>query len=145
VPAPPRKIAQFVDARDLGEWLVESAERGTTGLFIAVAPPVPFEELLESCAAAAGRRRRRSYVWADDAFLIGHGLHPYTDLPLWVPGDARPFDGSKAAAAGLRSRPAADTARDVLAWHEERGAPSLQAGLRPELEDRLIHELQHKK
>jgi hypothetical protein len=64
---------------------------------------------------------------------------PYVDLPLWIPGRTRPFDASKAAAAGFRARPVAETAADVLRW---RGPGPLAAGLDADREARLIAEFE---
>lgn len=142
-PGSPGKTAQFIDARDLARWLMLALESGLTGVYNAVGDPLRFDSMLELCAEASGKRPK--LVWADDAFLCGHGLRPYVDLPLWVPGEPRPFDNSRARAAGLELRPVSQTAADTLRWHADRGAPArLQAGLAPELEARLLAELQHR-
>jgi 2'-hydroxyisoflavone reductase len=77
-------------------------------------------------------------VLADDGFLVKHGVAPYQDLPMWIPGRTRPFDAAKAAAAGFRARPVAETAADVLRW---RASGPLAAGLAAERESRLIADL----
>jgi 2'-hydroxyisoflavone reductase len=38
VPEPPERPLQFIDARDLAEWMVALAERGATGTFNATSP-----------------------------------------------------------------------------------------------------------
>jgi 2'-hydroxyisoflavone reductase len=135
-PGAPGAFAQFVDARDLADWLLRAALGGAEGVFNVAGPPLPFPAFLDACASPSGERPE--LVLADDEFLAKHGVEPYQDLPLWIPGRTRPFDASKAAAAGFRARPAAETAADVLRW---RAAGPLAAGLDAEREARLIAEL----
>ena len=71
---------------------------------------------------------------------MSSGVAAYTDLPLWIPGPVGGFSGAKAAAAGLRHRPASETAADTLRWHRERGEPALKAGLTAERERALLVE-----
>ena len=54
----------------------------------------------------------------DEAFLIENGVQPWSEMPLWVPGDAGFLRVSvaRACAAGLTLRPLAETLRDTLAW-----------------------------
>ena len=44
-PGPPERKVQFIDVRDLGEWLVHLAEERIPGAFNAVRPAEPFGEL----------------------------------------------------------------------------------------------------
>ena len=135
-PGAPDAFAQFVDARDLADWLLLSAIGGADGIFNVVGPPLAFPAFLDACAAPSGASPER--VLAGDDFLMKHGVAPYQDLPLWIPGRSRPFDAAKASASGFRARPVAETAADVL---RERAAGPLAAGLDAEREARLIAEL----
>ncbi len=137
VPGAPGAFAQFVDARDLADWLLKAAGGGAEGIFNVVGPELRFPRFLEACAAPSGAPPE--LVAASDEFLTKAGVAPYTDLPLWIPGRTRPFDGKKAEAAGFRARPVAETAADVL---RERAPGPLAAGLGPEREARLIAELE---
>ncbi len=62
--------------------------------------------------------------------------------PLWCPEPQIPqaaIDSRRAVAAGLRFRPALETARDTLAWWErERAGEPLRAGLPLAVEARLL-------
>jgi 2'-hydroxyisoflavone reductase len=49
VPGPPERQVQFVDARDLGAWMVELCERRESGAFNATHPGRAWEELVGSC------------------------------------------------------------------------------------------------
>jgi len=61
--------------------------------------------------------------WVDADWLLGQlGDDRHTQLPIWEPEDAgaHRYDSRAAVAAGLETRPVADTVRDILAWDEER-------------------------
>ena len=119
-PGDPDAPVQFVDARDLGAWLVQLALAGPGGTFNATGPaePLTFRELLERARAATGSDAE--VVWVDDQRVLEAGVQPWTELPLWLPGGeyagmAR-ADTSRALAAGLTFRPVEETVVDTLAW-----------------------------
>ena len=125
-PGPPEAPVQVIDVRDLGDWLVELAERGPGGAFNAVGPaePLTFGELLGARAATATGSGAR-LVWAGGERLLEAGVEPWSELPLWLPGEEHagmlrtPVE--RAVAAGLRFRPLAETIADTLAWDAEVG------------------------
>jgi nucleoside-diphosphate-sugar epimerase len=109
----------LVDGRDLAEWTIRMVEAQATGVFNVAGPgePLTMGALLDECKRITGSDAE--LTWVDDAFLLGHGVLPYTELPLWVPelDGGYPFvDAARAVAAGLTFRPVAETIRDVLAW-----------------------------
>ena len=128
-PAPAERPTQFIDVRDLGEWIVELCERGVGGTFNATNEGVAFHELLETCRAVAGSDVR--VTWVEDAFLLGQGIGEWMELPLWVADPALAAldraDVSRALAAGLRFRPLDETVRDTLAHAELTGSAGLDA------------------
>ncbi|HEX3267758.1 MAG TPA: hypothetical protein VHQ98_07240 [Gaiellaceae bacterium] len=145
-PAPPTRRVQFVDARDLGAWLVQLAEERTAGTFNAVRPAEPFGDLLEVCREVSGSDAR--FVWVDEPFLLEREVGQWMELPLWLAGAEAAFiqaDVSRAVAAGLRFRPVAETVADTLAWSRETGAPLVAetdrlgaAGMQPAREAELL-------
>jgi 2'-hydroxyisoflavone reductase len=145
-PAPPERTVQFVDVRDLAEWMVSIAESGTTGTFNATGPPRALGDVLETVRHVAGADAR--IAWVDEAFLLEHEVGPWMELPLWIPGDENEAfhraDTARASAAGLRIRPLEETVRDTLAWAEESGANLVttgamgDAGLQPAREAELL-------
>jgi 2'-hydroxyisoflavone reductase len=147
-PGDPDRVVQVVDVRDLGAWLVHVAEERIGGVFNASGEPrLSMGELLETCRAASGSDAE--LVWVTDEFLLGQGVGPWMELPLWLePADAGflQVDVSRAVAAGLRFRPIAETVADTLAWAREGGATAAlasgmeigEAGLRPEREAELL-------
>lgn len=135
VAAEPSQPVQFIDARDLGAYLVRvAAERGS-GVFNAVRPPGPMEALLAACPGDG------EPVWAGERFLLDHGVAPWEELPLWIEEAETGFlmiDSSRAAAAGLEHRSIADTAADVAAWDRARPADERVERLAPERETELL-------
>jgi 2'-hydroxyisoflavone reductase len=140
-PARPERLAQFVDARDLGGWLVAACEERATGTFNATGEPKRLGDVLAACPGDA------ELVWVDEAFLLEQGVDPWMELPLWVPADQEAFlqmDVARAVAAGLHFRPLEETARDTLAWARETGAELVtkteygSAGLDPAREAELL-------
>lgn len=134
-PGDPRRSVQFIDARDLADWLLDMVERRQSGVFNATGHPLTMSDLLETCRAESGSDAR--FTWVSEAFLLEQGVRPWTELPLWIPGrGATAVDVRKAVSAGLRERPLRETVRDVLQT-EERGRV-LRAGLTAERERELL-------
>ena len=112
---------QVIDARDLAAWIVTCAEQHTTGDFDGVGEVLAAGELLARVAEGVGATP--DLVWVPQEALEEQGVEPWAgpgSLPLWLP---RPlYDGmashdpTPSYAAGLVSRPVAETARDTLAW-----------------------------
>jgi 2'-hydroxyisoflavone reductase len=139
-PGSPADPVQFIDARDLAEWVVRLAEQGATGTYNATGPAVPltFGAMLQAIGETLGVAP--SFRWAPSGFLQAQGIAPWTDMPAWVPAESAGMmraDNSRALGAGLTFCPLAQTVRDTLAWFdalaaERRAAP--RAGLSPERE-----------
>ncbi len=143
-PGAPDRPVQFVDVRDLAAWLLLAAERRLAGPYDGVCAPLPMADFLAGVAAGAGVSPR--LTWVDQDFLAAHEVEPWMgprSLPLWLPvpeyGGFLDRDVTPALAAGLRTRPLADTARDALAWENEvAGGHELAAGLTAAQETDLL-------
>jgi nucleoside-diphosphate-sugar epimerase len=135
-PAPPEERVQFVDARDLGEWLVTMCERRTTGAFNAVQPGVAWEVLLETCRKVSGSDA--TFVWVDGDFLLEQGVAQWMGLPMWMhEPEAKGIhqaDVSRALAEGLSFRPLQETVRATL----NEASTTEAAGLSPDREQELL-------
>jgi 2'-hydroxyisoflavone reductase len=80
-------------------------------------------------------------VWVPWTFLEQEGVQPWTDLPAWLPAPMVGLllaDGTKAAAAGLDSRPIEAVVADIAAWDQARPQEALRAGLTREREAELL-------
>lgn len=142
-PGRPERGVQFIDGRDLADWIIRMVEERLTGIYNATGPaaPVPMGHLLDVCREVAGSDA--SFTWIPDQWLEEHKAGPWMEVPLWVPeGGADGLFSSnigKAVAAGLTFRPLADTVRDTLVWEETRPAGlERRAGLKAEKETDLL-------
>jgi nucleoside-diphosphate-sugar epimerase len=128
VPGTPDDAVQFIDVRDLAQWIVHAAQTRLTGCFDGIGPSITRGRFLTECASAAGSRC--TFVWVDRAFLEKHEVKRWAgprSLPLWVPlPDYAGFatrDTAPARDAGLTVRPLKETARDTLLWLRAAGGP----------------------
>jgi 2'-hydroxyisoflavone reductase len=140
-PAPPEADAQLIDSRDLAAWIVRAAETRLAGTYNAVDRAVRRDSLLETCRTFAGGDAE--IVWVDPAFLLEQEVGEWMELPLWLASPEYAgmlsVDPARAFAAGLETRPLAETVRDTLAWVESGDAPAdPPAGLAREKEQAVL-------
>ncbi|GAA0354171.1 NAD-dependent epimerase/dehydratase family protein [Actinoallomurus spadix] len=147
VPDAPDQMAQVIDVRDVAAWLIDAGEGGLSGVFNVVGETLPLPEHLAVAREVAGHRG--PVVAVDQDWLLAHDVEPWMgerSLPLWLPlpeyAGSGSRDGSAARAAGLVSRPPAETLADTLAWELTRdpGRPR-RAGLPDHDERRLLRAL----
>jgi 2'-hydroxyisoflavone reductase len=125
---------QFIDVRDLGDWMIALIEQqGASGAYNATGPvdaaTCNWTTFISACAAEAAERgvTPASAVRVSEAFLTQHSVQPWTELPLWLPSedtDTRGFsrvDLTRAIASGLRTRPLRETIGAMM--HEGVPAP----------------------
>ena len=132
----------LVDVRDLAAWLVTAAERRLDGAFNVTGPTTPLREVLATAAEVAGSSARLRPVAAQRLRELGvQGWMGPASLPLWIDDVGwRGFatlDTTRARAAGLVTRPLAQTLRDALAFEEARDEPR-RAGLTDAEERRVL-------
>src|SRR2546423_643516 len=134
-PGSPDDLVQWIDVRDLAQWLLASAVSGVTGVYDGVGVPTKRGEFL--AAVGEGVRVTTDLVWVDQQFLLDHEVAPWMgprSLPLWLPlpefAGFLTRDPSPALAAGLVSRPVADTAAATPTWYDAAGG-KLKSGLAP--------------
>jgi len=146
VPGTPRDPMQFIDARDLSEWVVRLCENGTVGIFNGVGPGSPLNSAEMFYGLRAVTSTPVAFSWIDADFLEEMGIRPWSDMPAWFPprgstaGFAR-MSNARAMAAGLTFRPLAVTAAETLEWFlslpAERQA-GLRSGMNPGREESLL-------
>ena len=136
---------QFIDARDLGEWLLTMIEKRRTGVYNGNGLPgaVTMGQLLDECKTVSGSDA--SFVWADEEFLIREQVRAWSELPLWLPESEPSLRGfmfanvDKAVDDGLTFRSLTETVADTLAWHQTRASSAeMKAGLDPQKEEKLL-------
>jgi 2'-hydroxyisoflavone reductase len=130
-PAPSDRQVQFIDVRDLGNWIVRLAEQRSSGIYNAAGPSprTDFQHLLKACREIA--KSEAEIVWVDESFLLEQGVIPWMELPLWLPQSNTAYqqgDVSKALAAGLLLRTVVETLRDTLKWAYDTGADLITSG-----------------
>jgi 2'-hydroxyisoflavone reductase len=144
-PAPEGQFTQFIDVRDVAEFIVRCLETDTTGVFNADRPAdsLTMGEMLGTCKQVSGSDAR--LVWVPWSFLEQQNVRPWADLPAWLPASMEAAFGristARATAAGLTIRPLDDTVSATLAWWKELPDDrqiGLRAGLPPERETAVL-------
>jgi 2'-hydroxyisoflavone reductase len=147
-PGDPQMPVQCIDVRDLAAWMLAQAVARTAGTFNLTGPeqPTTMAALLAGMASAIDSEVR--FEWVDEDFLIGEGVAPWTELPLWLPRDSVGLHRTpiaRALATGLRCRPIGQTALDTAAWAAavvpiptDGGPPRAPVGLSLERETEIL-------
>lgn len=148
-PGTPRDPIQFIDVRDLADFMRLCVEQRTAGRYNACNPPgaVTMGDLLETSKRLSASNA--SFVWASPEFLEAQKALESGEIPIWSPpsgeyAGAALISPARAVAKGLRFRTLETTVRDTLAWHGKRPAEQqqkLRAGLTPERETQLLNQL----
>ena len=108
-PGLPNREIQFIDGRDLAEWIVAMLEGRRAGTFNATGPlePLTFGTFLNACRATLNSDAE--FVWASQDFLLGRGVEPWMEMPLWIPdteaGGWDSISSARAIEAGLAVSP----------------------------------------
>jgi 2'-hydroxyisoflavone reductase len=137
-PEPREAQVQYIDVRDLAEWMIRLVEESASGIFNATGPAshTTMEHLLEACRATLNPEARLHWVGAD--ILREHEVGEWMELPLWIDDQELAgllaTDSSKAIAHGLTFRPDDEIIRATLADAELTDA----AGMKPEREQELL-------
>lgn len=142
-PGDPEQPVQFIDVRDLAEWIVRMVVARQTGRYNATGPDYALEmgRLLAECKQLTGSDAH--FIWANEAFLEAHQV----ELPIWTPATeigVATVNCQRAITSGLIFRPLSETIRATLAWDISRPAPhNWRAGLTADREAQLLHEFTH--
>jgi len=110
---------QYIDVRDLAEFMILCLERDIGGTYNTAGPnldPTSMAEFLYGIRAITSTPL--SFTWIDEQYLADREAR----FQLWHPPTEGPIRGlsrvrsHKAVAAGLKFRPLAETALDTLHW-----------------------------
>ncbi|KDN76781.1 reductase [Streptomyces olindensis] len=149
-PGPRELPLQYVDVRDLAEWMLNAAERQLSGPYNLMSPQghTTMGELLDACVRVTGGGAELR--WTEPEVILRAGIEPWTELPVWVPPGSDLHDAlhgadvSRAVAAGLRCRPVEETVADTWSWLRAIGGTAPQRpdrtrkGLDPEVEAKVL-------
>jgi len=142
-PGTPDDPVQYIDGRDLAEWIIRMAENRETGIYNATGPakPIGVSGMLNGIKAAEKSNATFTFVPLD--FLKQQKVEAWSDMPVWA-GDELGLSRTRidrALSKGLTFRPLDVTARDTLAWFKsqppERQA-KMKAGITPEREAEVL-------
>jgi 2'-hydroxyisoflavone reductase len=154
---------QFIDVRDLADFLLLTIERRHAGIYNADAPAgsITMGRLLATCQDVSRRMNTvhcvrapcpqppghdSTLAWVPADFLEAHGVSPWQDMPAWIPAEGEyagfgRISTARAHAIGLRTRPLEETVGDTLEfWRslpEDRRAKP-KAGIAPEREAAVL-------
>ncbi|MEV0648837.1 NAD-dependent epimerase/dehydratase family protein [Phytomonospora sp. NPDC050363] len=132
---------QYIDVRDLADWILDAAENGTTGTYDAICPPISRGAFLDQIATALDADV--TFTWVPQDLLTEHEVAPWMgeqSLGLWLPlpeyAGFMNRDVTASVAAGMKIRPLGETA---LAWRDAAGPdPALRAGITREKESEIL-------
>jgi 2'-hydroxyisoflavone reductase len=131
VPGKPNDPSQFVDVRDLTEFMVKLVEEKRSGTYNVTGPAqrLAWGQFIAETRAAINPDARP--VWVDDYGFLREQKMTYA-IPWMIPEGENEhhlqINNKKAIAAGLRFRPIAQTVKDTLATWPERLAALPQGG-----------------
>ncbi|EWM65133.1 NAD dependent epimerase/dehydratase [Micromonospora sp. M42] len=132
-PGPRDLPIQYVDVRDLANWLLDRGAEGVGGAYNVIGRTghTTMGELLDAAVAATGSDA--TLRWAAPEPILAAGVVPWNDLPVWVPRGARvPLVAGAERRAGVRGGaglPAGDRdGRRTWRWLREVGQVPARAG-----------------
>ncbi|WP_432042515.1 SDR family oxidoreductase [Streptomyces cadmiisoli] len=136
-PGPRDLPLQYIDVRDLAEWILDGVRQELAGPRTVIGPRglTTTGELLETCVRVTGAAAELR--WTDPEAVLAAGIEPWTGLPVWVPPGSEAYDAlhgadvSAALATGLRCRPVARTVADTWDWLRGLGGVAPQRPDRP--------------
>ncbi|MFF3482367.1 SDR family oxidoreductase [Streptomyces sp. NPDC002701] len=149
-PGPRDLPLQYIDVRDLAEWVLGAVQGGASGAYNLVSPSghATTGTLLDACARVTGGRAELR--WTEPEVILAAGVEPWTQLPGWVPPDSELHDMmhgadvSKAVRDGLQCRPVSETVADTWSWLQDIGGSAPRrpdrpdVGLDPAVEEKIL-------
>ncbi|MDM3871425.1 NAD-dependent epimerase/dehydratase family protein [Porticoccus sp. W117] len=133
---------QYIDVRDLGEWMIYCLENSVLGTYNAQTNgnDITIKQLLDTCVETINPSAK--LVWVPTDFLQKHEVAPWQEMPVWIPPEsdyagAGSMSSEKAYQNGLKERPMKAVVKDCFDWFtslpEER-QQTLRAGISAEKE-----------
>jgi 2'-hydroxyisoflavone reductase len=152
-PGTPEDPIQYIDVRDLADFVRVSVEKRVAGRFNLCTPPrwATMGRLLEAAKRVTGANTK--FHWASSEFLMAEkviepGMWASEEIPIWAPPSGESLghglvSPARAQARDLEFRPLETTIRETLAWQRSRPAEKqmLRSGLAPQREAELLRKL----
>jgi 2'-hydroxyisoflavone reductase len=110
---------QIIDVRDLAAFIVTLAENKTAGQFNAIAPTEDLKNTVDAAKKHSGAATK--FVYVPLKFLEENQVQFWAQLPAIVGEDPEyvgfsSVSGDRSTAAGLKTRPIAETVAATLDW-----------------------------
>ncbi len=151
-PGDGKDFIQYIDVRDLAEWMVHCLEHKITGIYNAQVGggEITIGQLLKTCVQELNQQA--NLVWVDTDFLQQQEVAPWQEMPVWIP-PANEYAGSgtmsskKAYANGLKQRPMRTVINDCYQWFNQLPAArkeKLRAGISKAKESSVLKAWQTK-
>ena len=137
---------QYIDVRDLGEWMVHCLENKIVGTYNAQSngADITMKQLLDACVKNINPKA--NLVWVPTTFLQEQQVTPWQEMPVWIPAEgdyagAGTLSSAKAYKNGLNERDINVVVKDCYQWFTslpaERQA-KLRAGISVEKESKVL-------
>lgn len=129
-PGDPLDPQQYIDVRDLAEFVIHGVERQESGAYNGTGPasPMSFAEMLGGMRGLYSSTAR--LTWVSEDWLRARKI-TVAELPAWYPppGVSTRSSPDRAVAHGMTYRPLAVTSTELMAWFDQRPeGPELKAG-----------------
>jgi 2'-hydroxyisoflavone reductase len=152
-PGTPDDPIQYIDVRDLADFVRVCAEQRVAGRYNLCTPPrwATMGKLLETSRRVTGADTK--FRWASAAFLLQQkaaepGMWASQEIPIWAPPAGESLGhglvaSARAESKGLKFRPLETTIRETLEWQKSRppDRQKLRSGFTPEREAELLAKL----
>mgnify|MGYP000285957872 CR=1 FL=1 len=141
-PGDPKAPVQFIDARDLSDFIVQGIKYDLVGVFNTVSPynELNLEEFLLKGINALNSDGKLQ--WINEKILRDNDIGCWVQIPLWVYSEIQAFqkmDSQKAILNGLKFRPIEQTIIDTYNWSKDISDQSFKSGaLTSKLEASLL-------
>lgn len=119
----PSTPVQYIDVRDMAEWVVDLAERRVTGTYNTASPVHSLSRVIEAANSSAATPPM--VTWVPSGWLATQsGPGNWGTLLFWEinEGHITRMSNDQAVARGLRYRPLSTTLADTLAWYKQQPA-----------------------
>lgn len=142
-----KDFIQYIDVRDLAEWMVYCLDSQVTGVYNAQTNgrDITMKQLLDSCVKNINPQAK--LTWVDSEFLTDNQVVPWSEMPVWIPAKGE-YAGSgtmsskKAYANGLKQRSMDTVVNDCFQWFSslpEARQKKLRAGISRDKETKVLN------